>query len=203
MSGGRDPFALPRGPLGRVAGHLMARGNRRQQREVLDLVAPGAGTTLLEIGFGPGVLALLALRRQPTLTYIGVDPSEAMRAMASKRCAEAVREGRAAFRVGAADALPVDDASVDDVVAVNNVRLWPDHVAAAEEIRRVLRPGGRAVLTHHSARSPSRMQQRLALDAGQVSTIDAALRDAFGAVEHVELPSSDVFIVTARGRSER
>lgn len=168
MSARRDPFALPRGPLGRVAGHLMARGNRRQQREALDLVDPGAGTTLLEIGFGPGVLALLALRRQPALTYIGVDPSEAMRAMASRRCADGVRQG-AAFRIGTADALPVDDASVDNVVAVNNVRLWPDHAVAAQEIRPVLRPGGRVVLTHHAVRSRSRMQQRLALDAGQRS----------------------------------
>ena len=197
MSARRDPFALPRGPLGRVAGHLMARGNRRQQREALELVDPGAGTTLLEIGFGPGVLALLALRRQPTLAYVGVDPSEAMGAMASRRCADWVRQGAAAFRVGTADALPVDDASFDNVVAVNNVRLWPDHVVAAQEIRRVLRPGGRAVLTHHSVRSPSRMQQRLALDASQRSTIDAALRTAFGAVEHVELRSSDAFVVAA------
>jgi SAM-dependent methyltransferase len=40
-----------------------------------------------------------------------------------------------------------EDASVDVVLSVNNVQLWADRVAGFTELRRVLRPGGRLLLS--------------------------------------------------------
>jgi ubiquinone/menaquinone biosynthesis C-methylase UbiE len=47
------------------------------------------------------------------------------------------------FRVGAADRLPVDSASVDVVITNGVFNLCLDKEAVAREMRRVLRPGGR------------------------------------------------------------
>ncbi|MDT7727470.1 MAG: hypothetical protein QOI21_4046 [Actinomycetota bacterium] len=40
-----------------------------------------------------------------------------------------------------------EDASVDVVLSINNVQLWADRVAGFAELRRVLRPGGRLLLS--------------------------------------------------------
>ena len=49
---------------------------------------------------------------------------------------------------GAAERTGCPDASVDAVISVNNVMLW-DRPAGFREVLRVLRPGGRLVLTVH------------------------------------------------------
>ena len=61
----RNPFVVPAGVLGRLAGWFMGR-DHRPHRELADLLAPAAGATVCEIGFGPGqLLAVLADRDPP------------------------------------------------------------------------------------------------------------------------------------------
>ena len=50
---------------------------------------------------------------------------------------------------GYADALPVEDASFDLVLCTQVLEHVPDPAAAVRELRRVLRPGGRALVTTH------------------------------------------------------
>jgi SAM-dependent methyltransferase len=50
---------------------------------------------------------------------------------------------------GTADALPVDEASFDVVLSTQVLEHVPDPAAAVAELRRVLRPGGRAFATTH------------------------------------------------------
>ncbi len=47
------------------------------------------------------------------------------------------------------------DTSVDVVIAVNNLQLWPDIPAALAELHRVLRPGGRLLLSTHERWLPT------------------------------------------------
>jgi ubiquinone/menaquinone biosynthesis C-methylase UbiE len=51
--------------------------------------------------------------------------------------------GNIDFREGLAEALPVDDESVDVVISNGVINLCPDKMAAMQEINRVLKPGGR------------------------------------------------------------
>ncbi len=48
-------FGCPRGPLGWIAGKLMARGNTDINRLALEALDLQPGDDVLEIGFGPGV----------------------------------------------------------------------------------------------------------------------------------------------------
>src|SRR4051812_47235594 len=71
VTSSRNPFALPRGLTGRLAGWVMSRDDRAH-REVADLLAPRPGGSVCEIGFGPGQLLAVLAGRDPTLTLSGV-----------------------------------------------------------------------------------------------------------------------------------
>jgi ubiquinone/menaquinone biosynthesis C-methylase UbiE len=174
-----DAFFVPRGVLGHIGGWLMARGIP-QQREVADVVAAWAPRQVCEVGCGPGVLGQLLAERSPEMRLDLVDPSPIMRAQAGRRCREAIARGRVGLHNGSADAPPFADEAFDAVVATNNVTMWPDLVAGLIEIRRVLRPDGRLVLSWHSVTAPGRTERRLALPDSDLDQVTKALEGTFG-----------------------
>jgi ubiquinone/menaquinone biosynthesis C-methylase UbiE len=178
----RDAFFVPRGILGRIGGRLMARGVP-QQREVADIVTGWTPRRICEVGCGPGVLAQLLVQRWPQLRLDLVDPSPIMRAQAGRRCRKAIAEGRVTIHSGSADALPFADETFDAVVATNNMTMWPDLVAGLLEIRRVLQPNGRLLLSWHSANAPGSTERRLALPDGDLDRVTKALQTIFGGAQ--------------------
>jgi SAM-dependent methyltransferase len=106
---------------------------------VLDAARVTPGTRLLDAGCGAGLLALLASLRGAQVTAL--DASAALLAIARERLPAAdVREADL-------EALPFADASFDAVTAVNSVFYAADMAAATRELSRVVRPGGRMVVT--------------------------------------------------------
>ncbi len=106
-------------------------------------VLAGLGTEarVLDVGSGTGTFAIALAARLPEAEVIGVEPDAETRGIAqSKSGAEAVD-----WRVGFADALPVEDASCDRVtMSLLLHHLEPEAKRAAlAEAHRVLRPGGR------------------------------------------------------------
>ncbi|MGI9004005.1 MAG: class I SAM-dependent methyltransferase [Pseudonocardia sp.] len=182
-----SPFAHPRGLRGRLAGRFMAVTNGRASREVAALLPLRAGQTVLEVGYGPGVLlgALLARPERPRL--LGVDPSEEMCRLAARRAPGAD------LRLGDAAATGLDDAAVDHVVSVNTVAIWPDLDAGLDELCRVLRPGGTLLLAWHSATARSRISRTLGLPAAALARIEAGLSARCRSVDQVVLTDVLVF----------
>jgi len=106
----------------------------------------GPGETVLDIGCGAGFDTLIAARQVgETGRVISVDMTPAM---LDKATAGAKRAGfsNIEFREGFAEALPVDDASIDVVISNGVINLCPDKLAVMQEIYRALRPGGRIQL---------------------------------------------------------
>jgi SAM-dependent methyltransferase len=104
---------------------------------------PPSGSTVLDIGSGAGTDALLAARHVgPGGRVVGVDPTDAM---LQKARAAAVRAGaeNIEFRKGTAEALPLETGGVDVAISNGVLNLATDKWQAFEEVRRVLRPGGR------------------------------------------------------------
>lgn len=118
-----------------------AAARRRRVREALD---PEPGDAVLSIGCGPGFEPLeLAAEVGETGRVHAVDVSEAMLALAEERCA-----GRESVTLQQGDAtdLPVADGTFDAASSVQVYEYVDDVAAAAAELRRVLQPGGRAVV---------------------------------------------------------
>lgn len=108
---------------------------------VLDLAASfPAPAAVLDIGCGTGKLLRAAAVRWPDAHLIGVDPAEGMVDVARR-----LTPGATIHR-GLAEALPLNDASVDLAFSTLSSHHWSDPAAGMREIARVLRPGGHFIL---------------------------------------------------------
>lgn len=186
----RSPFAFPRGVSGRLAGRVMARTNRARNTEVSEFLEIGPDDRVLEVGHGPGLL-LPDLARRTGAPVTGVDPSPEMVAMAQKRNANLVRAGRLRLHTGSACATGAATGSMDLVLSMNTIAMWPRLDGGFAEFRRVLRPGGRVVVTWH------RRPRRFALTLEELDTIAVAMRRRFYSLERVVLRESVVFRAVA------
>lgn len=114
-------------------------------REAL-LVCPGGirKARLLDLACGTGVFLREIKRNYPRLSVTGVDLSAPYLSVAKRRLAA---WSRVALAEANAEALPLADGSVDIVTCVYLFHELPRRArhAAAAEIRRVLRPGGRLI----------------------------------------------------------
>jgi SAM-dependent methyltransferase len=105
------------------------------------------GETVLDLGSGAGFDAFLAVREVgPTGRVIGVDMTPEMLERA-RRNAETAGHRNVEFREGRIEALPVEDASVDCIISNCVINLAPDKAAVYREVARVLRPGGRMIVS--------------------------------------------------------
>ena len=103
------------------------------------------GERVVDLGTGTGAVAERAAAIVgPDGRVVGVDISAEMLALARRRV-EARGLGNVTVREGQAESLPVEDAGFDAVLASLSLMYVIDRVAAAREIARVLRPGGRLI----------------------------------------------------------
>jgi SAM-dependent methyltransferase len=115
----------------------------RFAEDALDLAQLAPGERALDVGAGPGTLALGAARRGARVSAIDFSPQ-----MVAELQARAAREGTRgiAARVADATALPYEDEAFDAVFSMLAVNLMADRAAALREMRRVVRRGGRVVV---------------------------------------------------------
>ncbi len=133
----------------------------------LDLLRPGAGSSVLDVGCGHGACApLLATRLGPTGRFVGLDASEAMIAEASRRFDHSGLP--AEFHVGDAQALPFENASFDAARSDRVFMFLTDPRKALSELVRVTKPGGRIVVTEGDIGTHT-------IDAPDVATTRAVL----------------------------
>ncbi|HEX9933911.1 MAG TPA: arsenite methyltransferase [bacterium] len=101
------------------------------------------GQTVLDIGSGVGIDCFIASKKVGrTGKVIGLDMTPEMIERARQNAAEGGYDN-VEFRFGEAEAMPVEDGSVDWVISNCVINLSPDKPKVFREIARVLKPGGR------------------------------------------------------------
>jgi ubiquinone/menaquinone biosynthesis C-methylase UbiE len=137
----------PTGPIGRLTGRLLNRGNRGLITAAVDAARVAPGATAVDVGFGGGAgLALLLDRVGPDGVVYGAEISATMLARARRIFAADCTSGRLRLHQAALAHLPLPDASADVIVSTNTVYFVDDLEAAFRELARALRPDGVLVL---------------------------------------------------------
>jgi ubiquinone/menaquinone biosynthesis C-methylase UbiE len=132
---------------GLVAALTMVIGRTGDAKLAAALTELGAGDRLVDLGCGPGAAARYAQRQGADVT--AVDPAPVMLDLARRLTR---RRKRVRFLEGAAESIPVPDASATAVWALATVHHWPALEPALAEVQRVLEPGGRFLAIERRSR---------------------------------------------------
>lgn len=144
-----EPFYTD-GALRDGAGELLRPGGMGLTAEAVDCGGWRPGDRVIDVGCGWG--SSLDLLQEKGLKAIGVDISERILSLARQR------PGKRIVLTASGDALPFADDCADGILAECSLSLMPNPAEAMAEFSRVLRPGGRLVVTDVYRRAPSGRQ---------------------------------------------
>ncbi|MCF2530496.1 class I SAM-dependent methyltransferase [Yinghuangia soli] len=166
---------------------------RRYEEHVAAIMAPfvaaaveaaglARGSAVLDLACGTGFVARAAAAAVgPDGHVAGVDVNPGMLAVAAGFAGAGPDAAEVRWQQAAAEKLPYEDDEFDAVVAQQGAQFFADLEAALGEVKRVLRPGGRVVLTVWATldRSPFFLAQRLAIEAVAGSVVAESFDAAF------------------------
>ncbi len=155
------------------------------------------GEIVLDLGSGGGLDCFMAAKLVgPEGRVIGIDMTDVMLERATETAAKLGCEN-VEFRRGLIEEIPVEDQSVDAVISNCVINLSPDKPAALREAYRVLRSGGRFVVSDIVTRGEMRPNFRELADSwsacigGAPSVDDYRQTLKLAGFEQIELKSVD------------
>ena len=140
----RKFFGRPVGGIGWLGTRLMVRINRRNYATMAAALDLRSDDDLLDVGCGSAVL--LASHASRARYVAGLDASDLQLGIARQHLADRIAAGTAELVKGDAAALPWPDGRFSIVTSMFCLKFVPDPLKALQEMHRVLRPGGRAVV---------------------------------------------------------
>ena len=116
------------------------------RKKTVKALALEGGARVLDLATGTGDLAIMVARQHPSVTVVGVDPSEKMLEVGQKKLTLAALSERITLQVGDAQALPFPDNHFDGLCIAFGIRNVPDRLQGLREMARVTKPGGRVAI---------------------------------------------------------
>jgi ubiquinone/menaquinone biosynthesis C-methylase UbiE len=127
----------------------------RELQPYRERVLARAEGRVLEIGIGSGLN--LPFYGERVEQVLGLEPAPRLLAMAQDQAQHTARP--VTLIAGSAEAIPVEDHSIDTVVTTWTLCSIPDAIGALKEMRRVLRPGGQLLFVEHGLAPEDNVQR--------------------------------------------
>jgi ubiquinone/menaquinone biosynthesis C-methylase UbiE len=141
-----DQCRKPTGWVGRVVLWDMNRHHATVTDWGLQHLAIELHDTILDVGCGGGRTVHKLAGIATTGKVYGIDISEESVSVSRRTNRRWIQLGRVDIRHGSVSCLPFCEHSFDLVTAVETHFFWPDLVADLQEVRRVLKPGGKLII---------------------------------------------------------
>ena len=172
-------FARPSSLTGRLLLRGMNIGHARLHRWGLEAAGIHPRDKVLDVGCGGGraIARILARTRREVA---GVDHSPEAVETTRRLNRSAIASGRLRVLEGSVDHLPFRNGFFNVVTAFETTYFWPDLQAGLIEIRRVLSPGGRLVITNEVAdrEAAGRWAERLDMNVPDGRSLAALAHEA-------------------------
>ena len=139
-----QPF-LPRGLAGRITAWGMEKVHGSIYKTVAEVLHMEPEDDLVEVACGTG--HFLKKYASHVRSVAGLDHSELMVKLATRKHRERIKAGTAEFVHGEASQLPWQDEKFSVATTMGSIIVFPKPLEALKEMYRVLRPGGRAVVS--------------------------------------------------------
>ena len=179
-----------------LLGDRLHPGGARLTAGLIDALDAGPGSPVADVACGTGASAIQAAE-ETGCHVVGIDLAPANVEYARAAARTAGLADRTRFVVGDAEALPLDDSSVDGVLCECALCTFPDKAVAVREIVRVLRPGGMLALSEMTAEPGD-----LPGDLRSLAAWIACIGDARPLDELADLLSTNGLVVTRRERHD-
>jgi ubiquinone/menaquinone biosynthesis C-methylase UbiE len=168
-----------------------------QLEALIEAADIGAGTRVLDLGCGTGLIAeYLSDRTNAHVTGLDYVPA----AIGQAQARTAAKAHRLAFLVGDINALALPPEAYDVIVAIDTIYFSEDYAATIAGLQAALRPGGRLAFLYSHGREP--WVPLAAFDAGTLlpdrTPLAAALAAAGFRFTAVDLTAADLRLALAR-----
>lgn len=129
----------------RFIGRMMNKGNADLEQFALASAHVAPSHHVMEIGFGNGKLLAKLCKLVSSGKVYGVDIAEDLLLQVEKRLHNQVENGHLQLHLAGVSKLPLADNCLDTIITNNTIYFWPQPVPDAQEMLRVLKPGGMLV----------------------------------------------------------
>jgi ubiquinone/menaquinone biosynthesis C-methylase UbiE len=142
----------PSGLFGKFfMGNFLNKANEKINHLTVELLDVKPTDLVLDIGFGGGITIEEMVETIDTGKIYGVDFSQAMVDKAKQKFKKLIQAGKVSIEFGDVIQLPFNDQAFDKVCTVNTIYFWNDTSVSLREIRRVMKKGGKLVISIRSA----------------------------------------------------
>ena len=134
----------PSGPFGRYIGiKIINTANKRLKEFAIDQLELKGDETILEIGFGSGMLISMMYQQLTSGKIFGAEISKDMIQLATRRNQQGIESGDISLFPGNVRELPFKEATMDVVISLNTIYFWDDTQGGLAEIMKVLKDNGK------------------------------------------------------------